>query len=121
MMRYAASCTAAGNGGAFPATSVSTLSPAALVSSMSSGRRSSPGAGARGAASLSPRSGVSIVRSSSSASLDADLIALSAARACSGWLSMRSSPMLAWTLMSEMLWPITSCRSLAIRSRSSLC
>ena len=62
----------------------------------------------------------SIARSSSSASFDADLMALSAARACSGWLSMRSSPMLAWTLMSEMLWPITSCRSLAIRSRSSL-
>ena len=85
-------------------------------------RRAGPDRERESGAPSSPawRSAASIVRSSPRASLETVLMAASAARACSGWASMRSRPTAAWTLMSEMLWPMTSWRSRAIRRRSSL-
>ncbi len=115
-MRKAARSAPGGNRGGSP--SVSTVRPAAAACSTSSGSRSRPGAGARGAAPGArrvPRTW----RTSPSASLLADLMVVSAARACSGSLSSSASPMLAWTLMTEMLCARTSCSSRAMRSRSS--
>jgi hypothetical protein len=90
------------------------------VDATSSGSRSSPAAGDRGPGSPAWRSTASIPRSSSRASRDTVLIAARAARACSGRESARSRPTPAWMLISEIVWPMTSCSSLAIRRRSSL-
>ena len=82
-MRYAAASTAAGST-AEPVTITSTGSPACCVRATSPSSRAKDGTGARGADSPPDRSTPSVKRSSSSASLLAPLIAVSAAAAWSG-------------------------------------
>ena len=79
-------------------------------------RRARP-AGASGA-SPSLRMTPSTLRTSSSAVFDVSLMLPSAERACSGSRSMRCRPTLACTLICESAWPITSCSSRAMRTRS---
>ncbi len=98
--------------------STSTVRPALAACSTSSDSRSSPGAGARGAAPGARRAS-STWRTSPSASLLWSLIVVSAVRACSGSESRSARPTPACTLITEMLWASTSCSSCAIRSRSS--
>ncbi|CAI4156567.1 hypothetical protein CCOS2040_06330 [Streptomyces albidoflavus] len=118
--RYAARSTAAGSGSPRSGQAISTGRPALRNRSARSSRRARPGAGSVGA-SGSPlwRSRPTVARSSSSAERLASRTWASASLAWSGLRSMTWAATPAWTLTRAMWWATTSCRSRAIRSRSS--
>ncbi len=114
------SSTAAGSGRTSPCSVLRTVSPACALRSTRSSRDASLPLGVRGALSPASRRTPTSDRSSTSASLLASLMAVSAVCACSGWRSTMCSATPACTLISEMWCATTSCSSRAICSRSSL-
>ena len=99
-------------------SSIATVSAPVPVARMRSRSRSGCGR-SRGSSESSARSMPSTDRTSSSEVLLVSLMFARAARACSGWVSIRWRPTPACTLIWLSEWAITSCSSRAMRTRSA--
>ncbi|OLB66114.1 MAG: hypothetical protein AUI10_03695 [Actinobacteria bacterium 13_2_20CM_2_72_6] len=118
--RYAVRSGTGASARAAPSTATSMRSPDRRNEATSSSSPARPAVGSVGAGgSPGSRSSPMVSRSSSSAVRLARRMWPSACRACPGWSARTWSATAACTVMRASWWPRTSCRSRAIRSRSS--